>query len=203
MQPELQMIISVLNTGQPEEVNETYLRRKLDLSPAAFRQQYRSYAHLVRACANYCVFLLQTELDVVWRLSMNAVQKLYYSLVVLQRPENQKRRRFFELVEAQFPILAAELRQATRTFIQKHYQRLLIAGKQEALILPHIQAPVTANRLWYLNGVALENTLRAEPHHYWLEEVVHVLWPIVIQLFTLVEKEEHPGKVQGTAMLQI
>ncbi|MEL6657837.1 MAG: hypothetical protein AAFP77_21505 [Bacteroidota bacterium] len=179
------MIISVLNTGQAEKVNETYLCRKLDLTPTSFREQYRSFKHLIQACANYCVFLLQTELDVVWKLGVNAVQKLYYSMVTLQRPENQKRRHFFIIVEAQFPILAAELKQEMRQIIQKHFQRLLIAGKQEALILPHVKAPVTANRLWYLNGVALQHSMDAKPTHYWLEGVVHVLWPIVSQLFTI------------------
>ena len=185
MQPELQMIISVLTAGKPEEANETQLQRKLDMTPSEFRHRYHSFAELMRACADYCAVLLRTELDLVWRLPENAVQKLYYSLVVLQRPENQKRRRYFDLLEGQYPLLAAEIKPELVTDVRKHFQRVIIKGKQEDYVLPQIEAPATADRLWYLNSVALQNSLRAAPGYYWLEEVVHVLWPIVLPLFTI------------------
>ena len=184
MQPELQMIISVLTAGQPEEVNETYLRRKLGLSPAEFREQYLSYSQLLKACTHYCVYLLQTELEIIWQLSVNAIQKLYYSLVVLQRPENQKRSAYLRLVDEQYPLLTAEVRPVISSNIQTHFQQLLLKGKAEGFILPDIKVPATANRLWYLNGVALQHSMQAQERQYWLEEVVHVLWPLVGQLFT-------------------
>lgn len=184
MQPELQMIISVLTAGQPEEVNENYLCRKLGLSPAAFRAQYRSYAQLLKACTHYSVFLLQTELEIIWQLSVNVIQKLYYSLVALQRPENRKRRAYLQLVDEQFPLLIAEVRPLISSSIQTHFQQLLLKGKADGLILPDTKVSATANRLWYINGVALERSLQANERQYWLEEVVHVLWPLVGQLFT-------------------
>lgn len=181
MSNELQVVISVLTAEQPEQINEAYLQRKLDLSPSDFAQQYHSFTRLLKVGSLYCFQALQAELDIVWRLTTDALQKLFYSLTVIHRPENQKRKRYLDLVESRLPLFAHELRTQRLNGVQDHFSQLLIIAQQEGLLKKDISPTATANRLWDLNTSTLLQSVQSSTKTYWLDEVVMKLWPIIAQ----------------------
>ncbi len=184
MSNELQVVISVLTAGQPEEVNETYLQRKLDLSPSDFVQQYHSFSRLLKVGSLYCFQTLKAELDIVWQLATDTIHKLFYSLIVIQRPENQKRKRYMEIVESRLPIFADDLLIDLLDYVQEHFRRLLVKAQEEGLLLPNLSPAITANQLWHQNASTLWNTVHNGARVYWLNEVVLKLWPLIQQLCT-------------------
>lgn len=184
MPNELQVVISVLTAGKPEEVNETYLQRKLDLSPSDFVQQYHSFSRLLKVASLYCFQTLKAELEVVWQLATDTLQKLFYSLIIIQRPENQKRRRYMELVERRLPLFADDLRTDVFDYVQDHFRRLLIKAQEEGLLKANLSPTITADRLWQLNASALWKAVHDSTKVYWLNEVVLELWPSIQQLCT-------------------
>ena len=184
MSNELQVVISVLTAGQPEEVNETYLQRKLDLRPSDFVQQYHSFSRLLKVGSLYCFQTLKAELDIVWQLATDTIHKLFYSLIVIQRPENQKRKRYMEIVESRLPIFADDLLIDLLDYVQEHFRRLLVKAQEEGLLLPNLSPSITANQLWHQNASTLWNTVHNGARVYWLNEVVLKLWPLIQQLCT-------------------
>lgn len=184
MPNELQVVISVLTAGKPEEVDETYLQRKLDLSPSDFVKQYHSFSRLLKVASLYCFQTLKAELEVVWQLATDTLHKLFYSLIVIQRPENQKRRRYLEIVERRLPLFAEDLRMDVLDFVQDHFRRLLIKAQKEGLLKANLSPAITADRLWQLNASALLKAAHDNTKAYWLNEVVLELWPLIQQLCT-------------------
>ncbi|WP_367388291.1 hypothetical protein [Lewinella sp. LCG006] len=184
MPNELQVVISVLTAGKPEEVSETYLQQKLDLSPSDFVQQYHSFSRLLKVASLYCFQTLKAELEVVWQLTTDTLHKLFYSLIVIQRPENQKRRRYLEIVERRLPLFAEDLRMDVLDFVQDHFRRLLIKAQKEGLLKANLSPAITADRLWQLNASALLKAVHDNTKAYWLNEVVLELWPLIQQLCT-------------------
>ncbi len=184
MPNELQVVISVLTAGKPEEVNEIYLQRKLDLSPSDFVQQYHSFSRLLKVGSLYCFQTLKAELDVVWQLATDTLHKLFYSLVVIQRPENQKRKRYMEIVESRLPLFADDLLVDVLDYVQEHFRRLLVKAQEEGLLKSNLSPAITANRLWLLNASTLWKAVHDGAKIYWLNEVVLELWPLIQQLCT-------------------
>lgn len=184
MSNELQVVISVLTAGKPDEVNETYLQRKLDLSPSDFVQQYHSFSRLLKVGSLYCFQSLKAELDVVRQLAIDSLHKLFYSLIVIQRPENQKRKRYMEIVEHRLPLFADDLLIDVLDYVQEHFCRLLIKAQEEGLLLPNLSPAITANQLWHQNASTLWNAVHDSAKVYWLNEVVLKLWPLIQQLCT-------------------
>jgi hypothetical protein len=184
MPNELQVVISVLTAGKPEDVDETYLQRKLDLSPHDFVQQYHSFSRLLKVGSLYCFQTLKAELEVVWQLATDTLHKLFYSLIVIQRPENQKRKRYMEIVESRLPVFADDLLMDILDYVQEHFRRLLVKAQEEGLLKANLSPAVTADRLWHLNSSALGKAVHDRTNSYWLNEVVLELWPLIQQLCT-------------------
>lgn len=198
MPNELQVVISVLTAGHPEEINETYLQRKLGLSPNDFAQQYHSFTRLLKVGGRYCFQALKTELEMVWQLSTNTLQQLFYSLIIIQRPENQKRRRYVDLLEHRLPVFANKLLNEIVAYVQDHFYRLLVKAQEEGLLKPNLSPAITAKQLWYLNTTTLWKAAQDGTKSYWLDEVVLELWPLIQQFCT--PKGEHAMTVSLTPL---
>jgi hypothetical protein len=186
---ELQIVISVLTAGKPEEVNETYLQQKLDLSPIDFVQQYHSFSRLLKVGSLYCFQTIKAELEVVWQLATDTIHKLFYSLIVIQRPENQKRKRYMEIVESRLPLFAEDLLVDVQDYVQEHFRKLLIKAQKEGLLKPNLSPTITADRLWQVNYSTLWRAIHNGAKVYWLNAVVLELWPLIQELCT--PKGEH------------
>lgn len=181
---EMQTALSVLISRPPQAVSVTWFQEAMRLSDYDFRSRYHSFEYLLQACNNYCQQLLRMELELIRQLNSHAVHQLFGSLVALQRPENQKRQRYLQLIQFYQPALARQTKVALGKILQNHFRYLIIQAKKAALIQPKISASVLAWQIVSQHQILIQARLQGMSNEHWWQVVVLHLWPIVEECFT-------------------